>query len=30
LTIPEGTVQTRRFRARERLRVLLEGVWEET
>jgi RNA polymerase sigma-70 factor, ECF subfamily len=30
LSIPEGTVKTRLFRARERLRVLLEGVWEET
>jgi RNA polymerase sigma-70 factor (ECF subfamily) len=30
LSIPEGTVKTRLFRARERLRALLEGVLEET
>jgi RNA polymerase sigma-70 factor (ECF subfamily) len=30
LSIPEGTVKTRLFRARERLRVLLHGVWEDT
>jgi RNA polymerase sigma-70 factor (ECF subfamily) len=29
LSIPEGTVKTRLFRARERLRALLKGVWEE-
>ncbi len=29
LSIPEGTVKTRLFRARERLRVLLQGVWED-
>ena len=29
LSIPEGTVKTRLFRARERLRVLLKGVWED-
>lgn len=29
LSIPEGTVKTRLFRARERLRVLLRGVWED-
>ena len=30
LGIPENTVKTRLFRARERLRVLLRSVWEET
>jgi RNA polymerase sigma-70 factor (ECF subfamily) len=30
LTIPEGTAKTRLFRARERLRALLVGVWEES
>jgi RNA polymerase sigma-70 factor (ECF subfamily) len=30
LSIPENTVKTRLFRARERLRVLLRGVWEDT
>jgi RNA polymerase sigma-70 factor, ECF subfamily len=29
LSLAEGTVKTRLFRARERLRVLLEAVWEE-
>jgi RNA polymerase sigma-70 factor (ECF subfamily) len=29
LSIPEGTAKTRLFRARERLRALLKGVWEE-
>jgi RNA polymerase sigma-70 factor, ECF subfamily len=29
LAIPEGTAKTRLFRARERLRVLLKGVWED-
>jgi RNA polymerase sigma-70 factor (ECF subfamily) len=30
LGVPENTVKTRLFRARERLRVLLRGVWEDT
>ncbi|MDP9151210.1 MAG: sigma-70 family RNA polymerase sigma factor [Myxococcota bacterium] len=30
LGIPENTAKTRLFRARERLRVLLRGVWEDT
>ena len=30
LSIPEGTVKTRLLRARERLRALLQGVWEDT
>lgn len=30
LSIPEGTAKTRLFRARERLRTLLQGVWEDT
>jgi len=30
LSIPEATVKTRLFRARERLRVLLKGILEET
>jgi RNA polymerase sigma-70 factor (ECF subfamily) len=30
LSIPEGTAKTRLFRARERLRALLQGVWEDT
>ena len=30
LSIPEATAKTRLFRARERLRVLLKGVWEDT
>jgi RNA polymerase sigma-70 factor (ECF subfamily) len=30
LSIPEGTVKTRLFRARQRLRALLQGVWEDT
>jgi RNA polymerase sigma-70 factor (ECF subfamily) len=29
LGVPENTAKTRLFRARERLRVLLRGVWEE-
>jgi RNA polymerase sigma-70 factor (ECF subfamily) len=29
LSVAEGTVKTRLFRARERLRTLLEGVWED-
>lgn len=29
LGIPENTVKTRLFRARERLRTLLRGVWED-
>jgi RNA polymerase sigma-70 factor (ECF subfamily) len=29
LSIPEGTAKTRLFRARERLRALLKGVWED-
>jgi RNA polymerase sigma-70 factor (ECF subfamily) len=29
LSVPEGTVKTRLFRARERLRALLKGVWED-
>jgi RNA polymerase sigma-70 factor (ECF subfamily) len=29
LGIPENTAKTRLFRARERLRVLLRGVWED-
>jgi RNA polymerase sigma-70 factor (ECF subfamily) len=30
LGIPENTVKTRLFRARERLRALLKSFWEET
>ncbi|HTB74644.1 MAG TPA: sigma-70 family RNA polymerase sigma factor [Polyangiaceae bacterium] len=30
LGVPEGTVKTRLFRARERLRELLQSVWEDT
>jgi RNA polymerase sigma-70 factor (ECF subfamily) len=30
LGVPENTVKTRLFRARERLRLLLRGVWEES
>lgn len=30
LSVPENTVKTRLFRARERLRELLRGEWEET
>jgi RNA polymerase sigma-70 factor (ECF subfamily) len=29
LSIPENTAKTRLFRAREKLRALLRGVWEE-
>jgi RNA polymerase sigma-70 factor, ECF subfamily len=29
LEVPENTAKTRLFRARERLRALLKGVWEE-
>jgi RNA polymerase sigma-70 factor (ECF subfamily) len=29
LSIPEGTAKTRLYRARERLRALLRGVWED-
>jgi len=29
LSVAQGTVKTRLFRARERLRTLLEGVWED-
>jgi RNA polymerase sigma-70 factor (ECF subfamily) len=29
LSIPEGTVKTRLFRARERLRALLQGLWDD-